>query len=157
MAVVLRAWEVDIFPRTVLLRLALLEPTPRRPPNIKPLRTNPGTRKRLTYTRQATNGSATIAAPTIRDYHVDHPFEHGRFTRRLRQGPRLEAGRRRSQPILVQWFLLQRGTVDIGFCGDWLWDSDQIVIYEDPDHIGWYLAYNVRLGTYVHVEYLGNS
>jgi hypothetical protein len=92
---------------------------------------------------------------TDRSYRVERPWAHGRFPGRIgaRYVYRLGGGNR--ERFRFGNFFFSVFPADYDYCSDWLWDSDDIVIYDDPYHPGLYLAYNPRLGTYCHVEFLG--
>jgi hypothetical protein len=91
-------------------------------------------------------------------YRLARPFEHGRF-RFL--GPRyrypvvrIEIGARRVW--LGSGFSFEIAAWDWPYAQPWCWQCDQFAIYVDPYHPGWYLLWDLRLGRYVHVRYLGH-
>ena len=108
-----------------------------------------------TWTHRRIAGSAITAA--LAAYHLDNPWEHGRFPGEIGASQVYRLGGGARDRFLFDNFYFSVAPADFDDCADWNWDSDDIVLYPDPDDPGWYLAYNVRLGTYVHVEYLGPS
>ncbi|HKD71774.1 MAG TPA: hypothetical protein VKB61_06565 [Candidatus Acidoferrum sp.] len=97
-------------------------------------------------------------APNDRRFHIDHPFPHGRFEH---FGPSYRYSVTRIDHDHHRFwfpggFYFQIADWDWPLAADWCWDcGDDFVVYEDPDHVGWYLLYNIHTGVYVHVTYLG--
>jgi hypothetical protein len=98
------------------------------------------------------------AAPNDPRFHLDHPFSHGRFTlagpRHRFRVARVDLAAHRVW--LAGGFSFEIAPWEWSITAPWCWDCpDEFVVYDDPDHPGWYLLYNIRFGEYAHVQYLG--
>jgi hypothetical protein len=97
-----------------------------------------------------------------RDWDYDHErvrpgraYPHGRYehVREVYVARRFDS---RTRHIFLydnsDWVV---ASYDVDRCRDWQWERDQVYVYDDDHHPGWYLLFNARLGRYVHVEYFG--
>lgn len=96
------------------------------------------------------------AAPDDPRFRLAQPFQSGRFAL---SGPshvytlsRVDLAARR---IWLPGGQFEIEDSDWAVTSPWCWTCDQFVVYPDPDHAGWYLVYDVRMGEYVHAQFLG--
>jgi hypothetical protein len=96
--------------------------------------------------------------PNDERFRLERPFDHGRFAH---LGPAVRHRVVRIDANLHRFWLSGGGFFDVAawdwpLCADWCWScGDDFVVYDDPDHAGWYLLYNIHTGVYVHCQYLG--
>lgn len=88
-------------------------------------------------------------------YHLDQPWQHGHFPGATGPSHIYRLGGGGPTRFFIDGGYFEVAPPDIGYVNGWLWDSDDLVLYPDPDDPGYYLAYNPRTGVYVHVIYLG--
>ncbi len=92
------------------------------------------------------------------DREREHPgraFPHGRYEHVRESFRSVSIEIRTRRVILVDHSSWVVAPYDIDHCRDWRWDRDDVYVYDDDSHPGWYLFYNARLGRYAHVEFLG--
>ena len=99
-------------------------------------------------------------APNDSRFRLEHPYPHGRFEH---FGPTYRYKVIRIDRNLHRFwfpggFYFEVAAWDWVQCADWNWASgaDDFVIYDDTDHVGWYLLYNIHTGIYVHAQFLGH-
>ncbi len=91
-------------------------------------------------------------------YHMDHPYQHGHFEH---FGPQYRYSVQRIDRDHHRFwfpggFYWQIAAWDWTIASSWCWTcGDTFVVYDDPDHPGWYLVYDTQTGEYVHAEYMG--
>jgi hypothetical protein len=98
-------------------------------------------------------------APIDPRYHLDHPWEHGRLEH---SGAAFQYRIGGVDAATHRFWFSNRASFEIPawqwpLAADWCWScADDYVVYEDPDHPGWYLLYSMETGAYVHAQYLGS-
>ena len=83
------------------------------------------------------------------------PYPNGRYENVKRSFVSVSIDYRTRRVVLYDRSNWVVAPYDVDRCRDWRWDHDEVFVYDDDHHPGWYLLFNARLGRYVHVEYFG--